>query len=725
MSHRQIPSLLLLCLAALTQTAHAADPQPAPLGAPILLDTVEVTATAGSAQDERQNASTAKIIVSREDLEKMDAATIGEILRQLPGVNLSADSAGGRGGRARPADRLEPRILVDGEALPGGNRSAVRLPAELIERIEIIKTSTAEFPAGPGGTVNIILRDVPPKRAATFRAGLSHDGEAFGGRLGGTHGAREGETGVLWIGFADSRPRNESRSVAREHFSGGARDDWDVERDATEARDNSLHLMPRFTRTLAPGVRLTLSPFLMATEGDRRTDTQRLTYLDPVAGSGLTADGRVQEQESSRRINARLAAEWKQRVAGQGETSARLSLQGEAERRSRERSEFDSADALLADTRTLDRRSGQEIALTLKRSLPLAAVHLATFGLEARYKTATDRKRESVNGVASALGAQARAESRERLLALWAQDEWQMADKHLLTPGLRLQIGDNRVVDGLGAAVADAHTAWLPSLAYLYQPNPRWNLRASAALADKAPGVAELSPVIRTTTGENTLSNPDRAGNPALAPETTATLQLGVEHFLPQQRGSAGLNLYLRQIDDKIQKRTLLEAGRFVERPFNLASARETSLVADFKWKPASLPVLTLRGNAATNRIRLDDPGAPFVRQESPRHSANLGADVDWTAQRITAGGSLSYTSAFTREANPATRQTQRARTQLDVYAVKKLDRTLSVRLSIDNLTRARRGDDSAEYAGGLLTRLETDRVAGVRLVNLSLEGRW
>lgn len=98
--------------------------------------------------------------------------------------------------------------------------------------------------------------------------------------------------------------------------------------------------------------------------------------------------------------------------------------------------------------------------------------------------------------------------------------------------------------------------------------------------------------------------------------------------------------------------------------------------------------------------------------------------DVRWLLN-ASVGSNLSYSSGYTREANPDTEQTQRARTQLDLYAVKKLDRALSLRMSIDNVTREERGDDSLEYSGGLLSRREIDRADGVRIVNLSLEGKW
>ncbi|MGV8991355.1 MAG: TonB-dependent receptor plug domain-containing protein [Thiobacillus sp.] len=688
---------------------------------PATLETVQVTAPTYDALEARQESSSAKIIVSREDLEKLDAATIGEILRQLPGVSLAAESEGRRG-RSRGTDRLEPRIVVDGEALPGGNRMAMRLPVELIERIEIIKNSTAEFPSGAGGTINLILREIPPTKTGTFRLGIIHNDDAFGARIGGVYGAREGETGVLWMGFATSRPLSGERTISTQTFSGGVRNDWDIESDSESGRENALYVAPRFTRELGAGTRLTISPFLTFNDRNRVTHTQRQTYTDPLNGTGLSADGREREQEQTQRLNGRLAAEWKRRQPGAGETSARVSLQSENERRTNNLNSVD-VNGVEKDTRTRTTSDGMELSLMGKRSLPLATTHLATFGLEARHKDVEDKKRQTINGTPSALGAQASADTQEQLFALWAQDEWQLSERHLLTPGLRLQTTHSAVTDALNTTVKNNHLAWLPSLHYLWQVNPGWNIRSSVAITDKPPGVRDLSPVVVTTTGTNSLSNPDRGGNPALAPERTATLQLGVEHFLPQKRGSTGLNLFVRQIDDKVQRVSQLETGRYVERPVNVGQAQETSVVADFKTKLANLPALTLRGNASTSRLTLEN-STLSSRQESPRHSGNLGFDYEHAPWKLTLGGNLSLSSRYARDVNSSVQQTQRARQQLDLYAIKKLDRKLSLRLTIDNIARADQGNDTRDLSGGSLASLEEDRSRGVRSVFLSLEGK-
>ena len=528
---------------------------------------------------------------------------------------------------------------------------------------------------------------------------------------------------MLWIGFASSRPLSGERITSTQTFPGGVRNDWDIESDSESGRENSLYLAPRLSRDLGAGTRLTISPFLTFNDRNRVTHTQRQTYTDPLNGTGLTADGREREQEQTQRLNGRLAAEWKRRQPGAGETSAKLTLQSENERRSNTLDTFNPAGALLNTTRTRTTSDGLELSLSAKRSLPLATTHLASFGLEARHKDVEDKKRQTINVTPSALVAQASADTQEQLFALWAQDEWQLAERHLLTPGLRLQTTRSAVTDALGTTVKNTHLAWLPSLHYLWQFNPGWNIRSSVAITDNPPGVRDLSPVVVTTTGTNSLSNPDRGGNPALAPERTATLQLGVEHFLPQKRGSAGLNLFLRQIDDKVQRLVQLEPDGYVERPANVGQAQETSVVVDFKTRLARLPALTLRGNASTSRLTLEDP-ALSSRQESPRHSGNLGFDYEHAPWKLTLGGNLSLSSSFSRDVNNSVQQTQRARQQLDLYAIKKLDRKLSLRLTVDNVTRADQGNDTRDLSGGSLASLEEDRSRGVRSVFLSIEGK-
>ncbi len=698
-----------------------------------LLSEVSVSAQADPA-DARHYAPTARIVFHREDLEALDAASVAELLKKLPGTGLAADLES-RQGRKRGADRNLPRILVNGESLPGGDRSpgaALRLPVELIERVEIIRNASAEFPAaGPGGTINLVLRDVPPKATRSARAGLGMTGEQAAARLEGQYGINQGGFGYLWSGALGSRPVSGETESDIQTFAAGMRNAWRLEHDEESGRENHAMLAPRFTWDLGGGQRFVLSPMLMLSDDRRDTATRRLAYADPVNGTGLANDGRVDQNDRGERAGGRLSAEWKANRTAWGEITARLTAQAERENQDKTRREYDAANLLGASKDEAETRTDREIGLTLKSLTPLAETHLLGAGLEWRKKWVEEDKATIDNGAPAAPGADSASHQTEARLALWAQDEWQVAEGHLLTAGLRWQGNAARSRDGLGVTLDRDHHGFEPSLHYLWQPSPAWNWRASVARSEKAPGLRELSGVVRLATGDNTSGNPDKAGNPALKPEATLSIEAGFEHFLNDKGGSLGFNLYLRRIDDQVQKRTQREGARWVERPWNVGEARVFGGVLDFKSRMDawSLPELTLRGNLSHSRTTLSGTPVHLGAGEGPRGAANLGFDYELREQRLTLGGNLNHSTALKRESTqistPDLQQTQAARTQLDLYALKKLDKQLALRLSLQNVTGAGKADDLEESSAGVVTRLESDRADGVRSLFLALEGKW
>lgn len=135
--------------------------------------TVHVTA----AQIARQALGTSTI--TAEDIETRPPANdIADILRTMPGVNLSGNSASGQYGNNRQIDLrgMGPEntlVLVDGK--PVGSRDAIRMgrsgerntrgdtnwvPAEAIERIDVLRgPAAARYGSGAaGGVINIITK---------------------------------------------------------------------------------------------------------------------------------------------------------------------------------------------------------------------------------------------------------------------------------------------------------------------------------------------------------------------------------------------------------------------------------------------------------------------------------------------------------------------------------------------------------------------------------------
>lgn len=714
----------------------AVPPAPTLAQTDTLLPEISVSAEADPGEL-RRNAATAKIVFGREDIEALDAGSVGEVLRKLPGTGLFADMEGKRG-RGKGPDKMMPLILVDGEPLPGGERNpmtALRLAPELVERIEVIRNGGAEYPsAGPGGIINLILRDVPPKPSGSVRGGL---GQQDGGsvlRVDGQHGERDaGPAGFGWLlaGSAHGRPLTATRAETVQQFAAGARSAWTLENARESGREEGAMFTPRFTWNLAGGGQFILSPFLAANQERRDTLAQRLAYADPVAGTGLAAAGSHAERDSGRRESLRLMAEWRamgRAAAPWTELSLRLMLQGEQEAKHKQRREFDAAGALTADRAEEERRAEREAGFAFKGKRLVGEAHVLGLGGEVKWKTADDDRLAVLNGASQALGANAGADQRERRAVFWAQDEWQLAEQHLLTAGLRTQWQRARVVDGLGAALERASHSVDPSLHYLWQPDPAWNLRTSVSRQRRAPGLKDISGVVRSASGINASSNPDKAGNPALSDIETLGFDAGIEHFLAERAGSMGLSTFCRRVEGQVQRLTLLEGGRWVERPYNVGTALMSGLVADAKLRldALDLPQLTLRGNLAATRSRLLDTPPGLGAGEGPRRSWNLGADYEWREAGWSLGGNINGVAAIDRDNTARLRQTQGARQQIDLYARKRLDRQLALRLSLTNIGRPERRHEVEELdAAGSLARTEHEAETTAATIFFAIEGRW
>ena len=164
------PSLLLSAIAAAAQTAPPAAPPAAAAAAAAAASApsparaasapqraaapataasqasqrIEVTGSRESDTDARRQSTAAKIVIGREEIDKFGDATVGEVLRRLPGG--TTPGAPGRGGppRLRGLGSGFTQLLIDGQRIPPGF-SLESLTPEQVERIEILRAPTAEI----------------------------------------------------------------------------------------------------------------------------------------------------------------------------------------------------------------------------------------------------------------------------------------------------------------------------------------------------------------------------------------------------------------------------------------------------------------------------------------------------------------------------------------------------------------------------------------------------
>lgn len=123
----------------------------------------------------RRDAPTTRLVYGREELDRMNELTVGDYLRKLPGVTFTGPPGTPKDVRLRGGDKGLTQILIDGEPVFGGGKERQiqvdRIPLDLVERVEVIRAPSADLPnEGLLGTINIVLRNAPPRRTAGVRA---------------------------------------------------------------------------------------------------------------------------------------------------------------------------------------------------------------------------------------------------------------------------------------------------------------------------------------------------------------------------------------------------------------------------------------------------------------------------------------------------------------------------------------------------------------------------
>jgi len=696
------------------------------------LDVVNVTAPRRvQGLEMRRQSSAGKLIFDREELDQLDAGNVGELLRKLPGAGVFADPDS-RSGRGKKRDRYMPTILVDGQPLPGGDRSsstAFRLPVELIERVEIIRAATPEFAyAGPGGTINLILRETPAlaTRSARMTAGVMDDEPVW--RVEGQYGNRQDDLSYSLGMSLQQQPQMTQHERDIWRWSVGTLSSRQREQVHESGNDTNLAMTPRLQWQGDQGQQFVVSSFINLNQKSRDGIVHRMQWLDPQDEASMATEGQDDESETSHNDSARLMAQWRQRQAGQGEWSVRLSLQGEAESKNKGLVRHDAAGAVSEIQRTEENRLERETSLQLRHKRNVAEAHLLSGAIEWRIKHSEDKRQRTINGAPQSGLADAHVWLNDRRLLGWMQDEWQWADDHLLTPGVRWQMVSSSVRDAQVSAVSRRDNGWEPSVHYLWQIDAAWNLRASVAASRKSPGLRDIDPTVREASGTNSATNADKVGNPTLQSERTRSLDLGVEHFLPEQAGMIGASFFQRWVDRKIERLLRQEGSRWVERPYNVGNALERGVLIDAKWRLDALgdPALTLRASTSYTHVHSRKTEAGQTLAEGPRRSINLGVERVFESIKTELGGSLNYIAALDRERTAQVVQRQGARRQIDLYALWRVDRQSRLRLSLNNVSQEMRRDSAQEYdALQQLVRSEQSRDQSVLSVLLSFEHKW
>jgi len=509
-----------------------------------------------------------------EYFQKFEPLTAGDALKRVPSVQFLSDVIEWDGARLRGLDPGYTQILINGEKVPGAgvDRSFFvdRIPAELIERVEVVRSASANRSGDAvAGALNIVLRDALSLDGGYVRAGgLNFSDGQLKGTGGGVFGGEVGPGRVL-IGANVQGRRNPKKKFSQRFTApNGVLDNIEFQDDVRDGTDYSLN--GSYTVPVPTG-KVDLSGFYVRT--DRFEDEKSLEYRSGIVNAANLLTTNVNPVDI-KTDNWSLAAKYEGETFG-GKTKAKVGYAVFKDRQSELEEEFDflrdaipfpEDDRFTGDVeeRALD---DDEVTAQISHKRPVIDKEIE-FGVQYAKKNRetnflADRNRitipnapaarPTIPGVYGPLlpiagGVNEIDEKRIDPYVMFSGEygilKWEA--------GLRYEMTDVTIIDQTAPAANrttnNDYNFYLPSAHLKWSITPDDRITASVARTLRRPNFDSISPaVLLTEKGDN-----DFVGNPNLVPESAWGLDVGYEHNLGR-RGVVGVNVFYRDVENVIE----------------------------------------------------------------------------------------------------------------------------------------------------------------------------
>lgn len=633
--------------------------------------------------------TTARMIVTQEDLSRFGDSNVADVLKRLPGITVSG--VPGRGGeiRMRGLGNGYTQILINGDPVAQGFSLDSITPSS-IERIEVTRTPTADLSAQAiAGTINVILKQVVRKRQRDLKVAASN----YNGRpslfIDTQLSDKKGDLSyTLAGGYKEERyfypvntRRNEYDATGQHTYATDISDDY-------SAKIQTLTLIPRVNWTLDPRNSLSWDAQLIA----QRASTRRDAEFETSVGTPLpySSAANTQQQHSE---NIRNNLLWKRNLENDATLETKLGARYGQNQRPGTTKAFDDSGALVLRRDVTSPSKDTSITLNGKYRTPFRKTHALVLGWDGETtRRREDRLQEEISPIGLPLdNADERFDARVRRIAAFAQDEWDIAKRWSAYLGLRSETIVTRSNDNTDTEFSNRAQVLSPIVQTLWKiPDTKSDqIRLGLSRTFKAPTAEQLTPR-RYISLYTAPTAPGIQGNPALRPELAWSLDLTYErHF--EGGGLFSTNLYERRIKDVILQEVFQDdLGRWIEHPINNGDAKvhgiEFEAKAGLREWAKTAPAIDIRANLSRNWSTVENIPGPNNRLAQVPTSATIGADWHLKDLPLTIGASLGFQQGgiLRRSANDTIEASNKH--TLDLYTLWVIDPKTQVRFSASNL---------------------------------------
>ena len=574
--------------------------------------------------------------------QRFEPLTAGDALKRVPSVTFLSDVIESDAPQLRGLPPGYTQILINGERVPGGSTDRSffmdRIPAELIDSVEIVRSSSARRTGDAiAGTLNINLRDGYELNGGYVRAGgLVYDDNELEPSLGFVWGGAVGPGRLLLGGNLQGRHNPKKKESLRygdspENVADYATEEFDNREDQTDTRDGKDYSFNGTYEIDAGDTNFKLNGFYVKTD---RTETERsFEYDDPTAVTGPVPDGNLLSDnanvakidQENYSIDGKLTQDW-----SAGKTSLRVGYAKFIEDRRETEYEIgfdvdEGDDPEFEGTLTQTDIKDQEFTVKLEHEIPLGETMKFVFGGYYQDKTrrtgifeaeqegtgsfewnqfqqnptdlATEfEELEAIDGGDSRI-----KEKRRDAFALIEGDtgaiKWEAGVRYEHT---KVRVTDYTVDEDI-ADQSNSYGKFLPSASFKLSLTDNDRIIGSVARTLRRPQFDYILPA----TLEEEVGDSDLLGNPQLDPESAWGFDIGYEHRMGS-RGIVGVNFFYRDVKDLIELTNTGEEGSegegtFVYTPMNVGDGKvygvEFDLSTDLGF--IGLPNTGLFGNVS------------------------------------------------------------------------------------------------------------------------------
>ncbi|WP_230461227.1 TonB-dependent receptor plug domain-containing protein [Sphingobium sp. CAP-1] len=719
--------------------APAANDEIAKSSGPIT-QAADIVVIAGIGYRDRTDTPEPVLKYGTEYFQRFEPLTAGDALKRVPSVTFLSDVIESDAPQMRGLPPGYTQILINGERVPGSSADRSffmdRIPAELIDSVEIVRSSSARRTGDAiAGTLNINLRDGYELNGGYVRAGgLVYDDNELEPSLGFVWGGEVGPGRLLLGGNLQGRHNPKKKESLRykdspENVADYATEEFDNREDQTDTRDGKDYSFNGSYEIDAGDTNFKLNGFYVKT--DRTEDERSFEYDDATAVTGPMPTGnllsdnanvaKIDQENFS--IDGKLTQDW-----SAGKTSLRVGyakfIEDRRETEYEVKFDVDEGDdpefeGALTNSAIRDR----EFSVKLEHEVPINDAMKFVFGGFYQDKTrrtaifeaeqegegsfAWDQFKQNPTDLAGEWeeleaidGGDSRIKEKRRdAFALVEGDtgalKWEA--------GLRYEHTKVRITDyTVDADIANQSNSYgklLPSASFKYALTDKDRIIGSVARTLRRPQFDYILPA----TLEEEVGDSDLLGNPQLDPESAWGFDIGYEHRMGS-RGIAGVNFFYRKVKDLIElTNTGAEGsegeGTFVYTPMNVGDGKvygvEFDLSTDLGF--IGLPNTGIFGNASWLDSEITDELGKRRFNNQSKYVYNFGFIQDFPTFGAAFGATYrKQGAAYSRVISEEVTTTYGA--ELEVFVEKRFGKKFTIRAVGSNLLNGAKKEEFNKF---------------------------